>query len=206
MIETVHGKAFFLTASDIDTDRILPARYLKLLSFGDLGAHVFEDDRRTTAKAGGVHPFDAPENQGASILIVGRNFGSGSSREHAPRALSNWGIRCVLGLGFGEIFVDNCLSVGLPCAEISDATLDWLDAQAKAAGQLELTVDIRALQVKSGPDAQPIEMKSANRNALLSGEWNITKVMQKNRDRVEAMIARRGATPTIPAIIDQSAT
>ena len=113
----VEGKCLYLKGNDIDTDRIIPARFLKCISFDDLGKSVFADDR---LEQKGLHPFDQAHNQNSSILIVNKNFGCGSSREHAPQALMRWGIRAIIGQSFAEIFYGNCLSIGIPCALINE--------------------------------------------------------------------------------------
>ncbi len=125
-IEKIHGKCLVLRGDDIDTDRIIPARFLKCISFDDLGESVFADDR---LEQKGLHPFDQAQNQNSSILIVNKNFGCGSSREHAPQALMRWGIRAIIGQSFAEIFYGNCLSIGIPCAIIAESSINSIRKQ-----------------------------------------------------------------------------
>ncbi|UYM22848.1 3-isopropylmalate dehydratase small subunit [Streptomyces sp. AD16] len=142
-ITTVSGTTVVISGNDIDTDRIIPARFLKHLTFDALGDHVFEDDRKQQHARGGTHPFDLPERSGAGVLLAAKNFGCGSSREHAAQALYRWGVRAVVGESFGEIFRGNCGTIGLPCVTLSaeDAeearTIALADAEAITEVDLE---------------------------------------------------------------------
>jgi 3-isopropylmalate/(R)-2-methylmalate dehydratase small subunit len=125
-IQIVEGRALPIRGVDMDTDRIMPARFLKSITFEGLEQHVFEDDRRAATRSGQVHPFDDPTFQGASILLANRNFGSGSSREHAPQGLNRWGIRAVVAESFAEIFFGNSLMIGLACVTASARDVEAL--------------------------------------------------------------------------------
>src|SRR3972149_5607577 len=137
-IEQITGRAVPLLLDDIDTDRIIPARFLRCVTFDGLGEHAFEDDRRQDAK----HPFDDPRYKGASVLIAGRNFGCGSSREHAPQALMRWGIKAVIAESFAEIFFGNCTSLGVPCVCVERSALNKLGETVQKSPARELTVDL----------------------------------------------------------------
>ena len=123
-VDRISGRALPLRGQDVDTDRIIPARYLRAITFDGLEAHVFEDDRLQLEQAGHMHPFSNPVYQGAAILLVNRNFGCGSSREQAPQALQRWGIRAVVGESFSEIFFGNSLIIGLPCFAVPAAEIE----------------------------------------------------------------------------------
>ena len=145
LVTRVEGRAIPVPGHDIDTDRIMPARFLKAISFEGLEAHVFEDDRANARAQGTVHPFDDPAHQGAAVLIVNRNFGCGSSREHAPQALRRWGILAVVGESFSEIFFGNALAIGVPCVRVAPEAADWLIAQVQQRPGAPVVVDVAGL-------------------------------------------------------------
>ncbi|MHC4910509.1 MAG: 3-isopropylmalate dehydratase small subunit [Planctomycetota bacterium] len=187
-IERVAGPALVLPGDDIDTDRIIPARFLKGITFDGLGAHVFEDDRREAASLGEVHPFDDPARRDARVLIVGANFGCGSSREHAPRALAQWGFTAIVGNSFAEIFVNNALMIGLPCVRVSEPGLERL--RRAVTPSAEVVVDLRAGTVTEGETTEPAEMAESARAALLSGDWDATSLLIDRYQEVEEHKAR----------------
>lgn len=181
-IERIAGRALPLRGDDIDTDRIIPARYLKAVSFEGLEQHVFADDRSDPA-----HPFNQPQYQGARVLLVNRNFGCGSSREHAPQALQRWGIQAVVGEGFSEIFFGNSVSLGLPCLTITPEDADRLQAAVEADPSLEVVVDVAALTVTAGSLSVKASMPGAARDALVSGLWDGTGLLLADFDQVHAL-------------------
>jgi 3-isopropylmalate/(R)-2-methylmalate dehydratase small subunit len=174
-IQRCEGRALVVSGDDIDTDRIIPARFLKCVTFDGLAEGVFADDR---SERGGDHPFDRAENQGAAILVVNRNFGCGSSREHAPQALMRWGLRAVLGESFAEIFFGNCLALGIPCLSADhDAVLALQAAIAAHPGvplQLDLEPPLVRLDTGSEVLEWPLTLAAGPRRMLVSGEWNGT--------------------------------
>ena len=167
-IEQVTGTGVPLLIDDIDTDRIIPARFLRCVTFDGLGEHAFEDDRRQDAQ----HPFDDPRYKGGSILVSGRNFGCGSSREHAPQALMRWGIEAVVAESFAEIFFGNCTSLGIPAMRASRGELEKLTAWIEQNPSQPLTVDLVRQQVHFGSESAQIEMPESARQALVTGEFD----------------------------------
>jgi 3-isopropylmalate/(R)-2-methylmalate dehydratase small subunit len=184
-VESVTGRALPLRGHDIDTDRIIPARFLRAVSFEGLEQHVFEDDR-----AGGGHPFDHPAYQGASVLIVNRNFGCGSSREHAPQAIQRWGIRAIVGEGYSEIFFGNAVQLGLPCVSVSAADVEALLRAVEADPQLPVTVDVRGLRVRAGAIEAAAKMPAAAHDALVTGLWDGTGLLLADFQQVQDLAAR----------------
>jgi len=168
-IKTVLGRGIPLVGNDIDTDRIIPARFLRSITFDGLGEQAFADDR---AHAKGEHPFDQPQYQGANILVVNGNFGCGSSREHAPQALSKWGIQAIVGESFAEIFFGNCVAIGIPCVTASVETIQQLQTLLKKNPQAPIAVDLEAKQVHCGDFQASVSIDEGPRQMLTTGTWD----------------------------------
>lgn len=209
-IHNIQGRPVPLRGDDIDTDRIIPARFLRCVTFEGLGAQVFRDERYDEQGREKPHPFNDPRFQGASILLVNRNFGCGSSREHAPQALARWGIRAILGESFADIFAGNCASIGLPTATASGNMIQQLQSLAEAEpvllATLVVTIDLEMLQcrverLKSGTGGLhpgdihqseplfvfPITMTESHRQKFLAGTWDTLATLANNRDRISTM-------------------
>jgi len=185
-IERVAGRGCVLRGDDIDTDRIIPARYLRCVTFDGLGEHVFEDDRE---QAKGDHPLDEERFEGAEILIVGRNFGCGSSREHAPQALARRGFRAFVGGSFAEIFAGNCTALGLPCVTLEDADLAALMDVVEADPEQQVVVDLASATVacRAGTCTYTFaaQIPAGAADALLTGTWDATSVLLEAGDAIE---------------------
>ena len=175
-ISQIGGKCISLIGNDIDTDRIIPARFLKCVNFDSLGKSVFEDDRKTLK---GRHPFDLKENQNSSILIVNSNFGCGSSREHAPQALIRWGIRAIIGESFAEIFYSNCIAIGIPCFTLPKKSIQNIQKYSMSRN-LFLEIDLKNSVAKSEDFNCNLEIKESSKKMFLSGEWDATAKLLEN--------------------------
>ncbi|MBD2199595.1 MULTISPECIES: 3-isopropylmalate dehydratase small subunit [Calothrix] len=186
-VKTVAGRGVPLIGDDIDTDRIIPARYLKAITFDGLGEGAFIDDR-TALK--GEHPFDQPQYQGASILIVNRNFGCGSSREHAPQALAKWGIKALVGESFAEIFFGNCVAMGIPCVTADSATVKKLQELVTAHPQAAVTINLETLQVQIGDYTTSVSINEGTRTTFTAGTWDACGQLVANADQVRATAAK----------------
>jgi 3-isopropylmalate/(R)-2-methylmalate dehydratase small subunit len=190
-IRRISGKAIPLPGDNIDTDRIIPARFLRSVSFEGLEAHLFADDRvHADALAPGSHPFSNTAYRDASILLVNANFGCGSSREHAPQAIRRRGIRAVLGESFSEIFFGNSVALGLPCVTAAPDAVDALIAMATGNPGLQVTIDLSALTATAGDRSFPVSLPSAARDAFLQGTWDATGLLLDRYEEVEAVAAR----------------
>ena len=178
----ITGRGIPVTGNDIDTDRIIPARFLKAVTFEGMGEHAFEDARKQNPE----HPFNQPAYQGASVLVVGQNFGCGSSREHAPQALMRWGISAIVGGSYGEIFFGNCLILGIPCMVTSQADLEWLQKAVERAPQQAVTVDVEKQEVRFGDRVITATIPDGPRNQLVGGTWDSTAVLLEAGQAIEA--------------------
>jgi 3-isopropylmalate/(R)-2-methylmalate dehydratase small subunit len=188
-ITQVRGRALVLRGDDIDTDRIIPARFLKCVTFEGLGQQVFADDR---IELQGAHPFDQPGHQGARLLLVNRNFGCGSSREHAPQALMRWGIRAVVGESFAEIFYGNCLALGIPCLTASHELMLAIQAAAAADPAAELELEVASARLRSSqPEVSwELDLPAGPRQMLSTGQWDGTGQLVANGAALAATAAR----------------
>ena len=180
-VESVAGRACVLRGDDIDTDRIIPARFMKVVTFDEVGAHAFEDDR---AAAKGDHPLDDEKYAGASILVVGRNFGCGSSREHAPQALMRFGFNAFIGGSFGEIFAGNCTAMGLVCATVGESDLENLMGSVELDPEQNVEIDVGAKTVTSRAGTVPANIPDGTRKQLLEGTWDATGMLLEGADEV----------------------
>ncbi len=180
-IYQIKGKCISLIGNDIDTDRIIPARFLKCINFDSLGESVFEDDREILR---GKHPFDLEESKDASILIVNSNFGCGSSREHAPQALMRWGIKAIIGESFAEIFYSNCIAIGIPCFTLPKNSIKEIQ-KFNNNKNFFLDIDIKNSFAKSKDLNFNLEIKESSRKMFLTGEWDATSTLLENENLIE---------------------
>ena len=180
LIDRIAGTAIPLRGNNIDTDRIIPARYLKAITFEGLGEHAFEDDRASMPN----HPFANPAYAEASILIVNENFGSGSSREHAPQALKRWGIGACVGQSFSEIFLGNATTIGLPCATAAPEDIEALMAVAEGDPAATMAFSVDAQSIEAAGRSVRLDMPAAVRDSLLTGQWDATGLLLADFDDV----------------------
>ncbi len=180
-IKQVSGSGVALLLDDIDTDRIIPARFLRCVTFDGLGEYAFEDDRQQDP----AHPFNNEKYRSGSVLVAGRNFGCGSSREHAPQSLIRWGIKAIIAESFAEIFFGNCTALGTPAVCASRDDLEKLTELIEEDPKREITVDVESKKVTSGDFECDITILDSARNALLSGQWDFMNLLLENETAIK---------------------
>jgi 3-isopropylmalate/(R)-2-methylmalate dehydratase small subunit len=185
-IESVEGTGCVVRGDDIDTDRIIPARFMKVVTFDDMGRHAFEDARKS---AKGKHPLDDERYSNAEILIVGQNFGCGSSREHAPQALMRFGFKAFIGGSFAEIFAGNCTSLGLPCVTLGEDELAKLMDSVELDPRQSLHIDIKTRALTSRAGKMSLGIPDGVQHQLLEGDWDATRILLEAGDGIEKTAA-----------------
>jgi 3-isopropylmalate/(R)-2-methylmalate dehydratase small subunit len=188
-VEHVSGTGLPVRGNDIDTDQIIPARFMKVVTFDGLGQFSFFDQRFDDNDDPKDHPFNDERFQGASVLVVNANFGCGSSREHAPQALMRWGIDAIIGESFAEIFAGNCLALGIPTVTADEETISELQAFVDENPDAEIAVDVANETVTYGDSEETTvdaTVNDAQRTALVEGIWDTTALMKANRQAIES--------------------
>jgi 3-isopropylmalate/(R)-2-methylmalate dehydratase small subunit len=186
-VKAISGRAIAVVGDDIDTDRIIPARFLRCVTFDGLGEQAFADDR---AQAKGQHPFDLPQYQNASVLVVNNNFGCGSSREHAPQALAKWGIKAIVGQSFAEIFFGNCVAIGVPCVIASPEAVKELQTLINQNPEANLTVNLETMEVRTNSLSVPVQMNEGSRQMFLEGTWDNCGQLIANVESIKATASK----------------
>jgi len=189
-ITAISGTAVPIRGNDIDTDRIIPARYLKEPTFARMGNYPFFDERFDSSGKKKDHPLNDPEYRGASLLFVNKNFGCGSSREHAPQALYRFGIKAIVGESFAAIFAGNCTMMGLPAVVVGAKEIDQLIKSVEENPRTEYTVDLEKKTISYGNQKLPFDMPETYRTALTQGYWDSTALLRANLDQVKLTTAK----------------
>ncbi len=172
-ITSVTGRAVNVPGNDIDTDRIIPARFMKCVTFDGLGEFLFYDVRKdTTTGKDTNHPLNDPRFKGATILLSGANFGCGSSREHAPQAIAKYGFKAIIAENFAEIFFGNSTTLGMPCVTASREDIARIAAAVEANPQTEVVIDLEKLEVRFAGQSVKIAQRESARDALVNGRWD----------------------------------
>ncbi len=195
-ISSVSGHAVSVPGNDIDTDRIIPARFMKCVTFDGLGEFLFYDVRKNADGSNRDHPLNEQRFKGATILISGANFGCGSSREHAPQAIQKYGFRAVVAENFAEIFFGNCTTLGIPCLSATRDDIAKLTAAVQANPQIEVTLDLANREIRFGQQKIPATMRESARDALVNGRWDAIGELLEGRP---AVAERARALPYLAA-------
>ena len=189
-ITNIEGRAVTIRGNDIDTDRIIPARYLKEVSFARMGEYPFFDERFDTSGNLKPHPLNDPKFKGASLLFVNKNFGCGSSREHAPQALYRWGINAIVGESFAAIFAGNCTMMGVPAVTVSPREIENLMQAAESDPRTIFSLDLEGKTISFGEHKIAVDLPETYRNALTSGSWDSTAMLRANLSEVKKTAAK----------------
>lgn len=189
-IKMITGTAVPVYGNDIDTDRIIPARFLRCVSFDGLGEHAFEDDRAGEKAKGKTHPFDDARFKGAKVLVANSNFGCGSSREHAPQAIYRWGVRAIVAVSYSEIFYGNTVAMGMPCVHVSPEDAQAIQALVESDPSLEVSVDIEGNCVKVAGKSFASTIPEGPRKQFLSGGWDATSELLADFRDIETVASR----------------
>ena len=189
-ITSVTGRGVYVPGNDIDTDRIIPARFMKCVTFDGLGEFLFYDVRKNADGTDKPHPLNDPRFAGATILLSGANFGCGSSREHAPQAIQKHGFKAVVAENFAEIFFGNCTTLGIPCATASRADIAKIAAAIEKDPATEVVVDVAKQEIRFGGQRVPAEVRAAARDALVNGRWDAIGELLEGLPAVQATAAK----------------
>ncbi len=189
-IERIEGTAVPVEGNDIDTDRIIPARFLKEITFSNMGQYPFYDERFAADGRKLGHPFDDPRYRGASLLLSNENFGCGSSREHAPQALFRWGVKAVVAESFAEIFAGNCAMIGMPVVTVSSADLRKALQVVQADPETRFTLDLANKTLSWGGTSVAIDLPEGRRQALMEGTWDSTSLLLSNAGKTAEVAGR----------------
>jgi 3-isopropylmalate/(R)-2-methylmalate dehydratase small subunit len=180
IVSTITGSGIPLRGNDIDTDRIIPARFLKCVTFDGIGEHAFEDDIKGLSKKGETHPFADERFAGAAILVANKNFGCGSSREHAPQSLKRWGIQTIIAESYSEIFYGNCVSLAMPCFTADHDTCARIQGTIENEPTAELKIDVAGAAISIGEELVQLEIQSGAQGQFLDGSWDARAGLLKN--------------------------
>jgi len=171
-ISSITGRGVCVPGNDIDTDRIIPARFMKCVTFDGLGEYLFFDVRKNADGTDKPHPLNEARFKGATVLLSGANFGCGSSREHAPQAIQKYGFKAIVAENFAEIFFGNCTTLGIPCATAARADIAKIAAAIEKNPALEIVVDVAQQEIRFGGQTVKAEVRAAARDALVNGRWD----------------------------------
>lgn len=185
-VTTIEGRAIAIPNDDVDTDRIIPARFMRDVSFAGLEQYIFDDDRHGPE----LHVLDRPESQGSRLMFVGRNFGCGSSREHAPQGIHRWGIDAIVGESFAEIFAANSVAIGMPCAQVTSEDMHGLRDLLQDNPHRAFVVDLGTKTIRSGNFVVTFEIGEGPRQQFLTGTWDATATLLRAGKQIERTAAK----------------